>query len=186
MFLRLLRKLNIPRFNAATSAAETTRKIRRDLDDKKASNTPVMCNLGCGTRYHPDWINIDFHERADAVFAWDLRDNFPFSDHSCDVIYSSHAIEHFDRAGARKFVHECRRVLRSRGILRLVAPDLESIAGSYLACLDAAKRGQPGAEAKYEWAVIELLDQLVRHQSGGEMLKYWCQSDVPADDFVAE
>jgi hypothetical protein len=34
--------------------------------------------------------------------------------------------------------------------------------------------------------VIELLDQLVRHRSGGEMLKYWRQPVVPAEQFIAE
>ena len=34
--------------------------------------------------------------------------------------------------------------------------------------------------------VLELLDQLVRHQSGGEMMRYWSQSSVPAEDFVAQ
>lgn len=186
MFLQLLRNLHFLRARATTSLADKTGKIGRVLENKRSSNISILCNLGCGTRYHPDWINIDFHGSGDAVFAWDLRDGLPLPDQSCDVVYSSHAIEHFDRAGAKQFLHECRRVLKPKGIIRLVAPDLEKIAGSYISCLDAAKRGQPGADAKYEWAVIELLDQLVRHQSGGEMLKHWCQPDVPAENFVAE
>lgn len=186
MFLQVLRNLHFHRARTATSSADLTSKIGHVLENKRSSNIPLMCNLGCGTRYHQDWINIDFHGSGDAVFAWDLRDDLPFPDQSCDVVYSSHAIEHFDRAGARRFLHECRRVLKPKGIIRLVAPDLERVASSYLSCLDAANRGQPGADAKYEWAVIELLDQLVRHQSGGEMLKHWRQPDVPAEDFVAE
>lgn len=146
----------------------------------------VLCNLGCGKRHHADWINIDSHGNGDAVFAWDLRDGLPLPEKSCDAIYSSHVIEHFDRAGARRFLHECRRTLKSKGIIRLVAPDLEAIVNSYLACLDAARRGLPSSAARYDWAVIELLDQLVRHQSGGEMLKHWCQPVVPAEEFVAE
>lgn len=185
MLLQLLQKLYHYRSKAPTFSGNIAEKIRRDLENKRSSNIPILCNLGCGARYHPDWINIDFHGGAGDVYTWDLRNKLPFPDQSCDVVYSSHAIEHFERAGARRFLQECRRVLKSKGIIRLVAPDLERIAGSYLACLDAAKRGQPGADAKYEWAVIELLDQLVRHQSGGEMLKHWCQPDVPAEDFVA-
>ena len=34
--------------------------------------------------------------------------------------------------------------------------------------------------------LIELLDQLVRHRSGGEMLSLWSKDVVPAEDFVAQ
>lgn len=160
--------------------------LEKALEAKKAAGEPVLCNLGCGTRTHPDWINIDFHGDGSRVFAWDLRRGFPFPDGICDVVYSSHAIEHFDRSGARRFLQECRRVLKHRGMLRLVAPDLEGVARAYLSCLDAVRKGEAGADDRYEWIVIELLDQLVRHRSGGEMLKYWCRDVVPAEDFVAE
>ncbi len=153
---------------------------------KRAAGEPVLCNLGCGTRIHPEWINIDFHGDGRRVFTWDLRRGLPFPDGSCDVVYSSHAIEHFERAGAQQFLQECRRILKHRGIIRLVAPDLEGIARAYLSCLDAVRKGEAGAADRYEWIVIELLDQLVRHRSGGEMLKYWCRDTVPAEDFVAE
>jgi hypothetical protein len=36
--------------------------------------------------------------------------------------------------------------------------------------LDAARRGEHAADDQYEWAVIEFLDQMVRHRSGSEML----------------
>jgi hypothetical protein len=52
--------------------------------------------------------------------------------------------------------------------------------------LEAVRHGEEGADARYEWSVIELLDQLVRHQSGGEMLRLWCSPDVPGEDFVAQ
>jgi predicted SAM-dependent methyltransferase len=156
-------------------------KIRRLANDKN----PVMCNLGCGSRIHNDWINIDFHGDGERIFSWDLGRGLPFLDKSCDVLYSSHAIEHFDRNGARKFLKECRRVLKPNGIIRLAAPDLEGLVRAYLSALDAVKNGEAGASDQYEWIIIELLDQLVRHKSGGEMLKYWCQEFVPAEEFVA-
>ena len=86
----------------------------------------------------------------------------------------------------RKGRPECRRVLKPGGILRLVTPDLEGIARSYLQCLEAAQRGEQGAAARYEWILVELLDQLVRHESGGEMLKLWCRPELPAEDFIAQ
>ena len=160
--------------------------IRSALKDRVLAQRPVLCNLGCGTKHHPEWINIDFLGDRNAVFPWDLRLALPLPNACCDAVYSSHTIEHFDRPGARHFLAECHRVLKPGGILRLVAPDLEVIARSYLQCLEAAQRGEQGAAARYEWIVVELLDQLVRHESGGEMLKLWRRPELPAEDFIAQ
>jgi SAM-dependent methyltransferase len=168
------------------SSADVAATLARALDEKRASGNSVLCNLGCGTRHHPDWINLDFQGDGTRVFSCDLRQGIPLPDRCCDGLYSSHAIEHFDRGTAREFLAECRRILKPGRIIRLVAPDLEGIVRAYLSCLDAAMKGEPSAADRYEWAAIELLDQLVRHQSGGEMLKYWCQAVVPAEEYVAE
>jgi|RhiMethySRZTD1v2_1073278.scaffolds.fasta_scaffold15542_6 SAM-dependent methyltransferase len=160
--------------------------LNNRLAAAQSAGRRVMCNLGCGTRHHPDWINVDFVGDGVHVLAWDLRYGLPLPDQSCDVVYSSHIIEHFDRAGARQFLCDCRRLLKPAGIVRVVAPDLEGLARSYLSRLAAARRGEPDAAAQYEWSVIELIDQMVRHRSGGEMLEHWCLPEVPAEEFVAE
>lgn len=176
MLRRLQRRLRILRPRSA---------IARALEQRQAEGRLVLCNLGCGVRHHSEWINLDFQGDGDDVIGWDLRASLPFPDGSCDVTYSSHAIEHFDRDGARRFLDECRRILRPEGIIRLAAPDLEGVVRAYLECLEAVRRGETGAVDRYEWIVIELLDQLVRHRGGGEMLKYWSAAEVPAEDFVA-
>lgn len=147
---------------------------------------PVYVNLGCGGRYHPLWINLDFRGDGIHVLPWDLREGLPFLDGSCDAIYSSHVLEHLDRKTSQLFLGECRRVLKSGGILRLALPDLEAIVRSYLDCLDDARKNIPGSEGRYDWAIIELLDQMVRHESGGDMLAYWKQEHIPEQDFVAQ
>src|SRR5882757_1590198 len=159
--------------------------ILESLRKQADQGRPVLCNLGCGSRLHPDWINIDVNGDGSSVHPWDLHCGLPFPDAVCDAIYSSHLIEHFDRPGAARFLDECRRCLRNGGVLRLVAPDLEDIARNYLGCLEAARRGEPEAAQRYDWMVIELLDQLVRHRSGGEMLSLWRREQVPAEEFVA-
>ena len=160
--------------------------IEEALASKQAANKPVLVNLGCGGQSHPDWINIDFRGDGKSVFSWDLRRCLPLADRSCDAVYASHVIEHFDRGAARHFLFECRRVLKDEGCIRLVAPDLEGITRAYLRALEAARSGEVDGTARYDWMVLELLDQLVRHQSGGEMMRYWSQSSVPAEDFVAQ
>ena len=168
--------------------SETDQRIRLDsvLESKRRSGTPILCNLGCGARFHSSWINVDLHGDGESVFRWNLRERLPLPDKSCDAIYASHVIEHFNKDDAKLFLLDCRRALKIGGVLRLVAPNLEDIARTYLECLDAAQLGEPSAEHRYEWIVLELLDQLVRHRSGGEIVKYWSRAEVPAEDFVTE
>lgn len=166
------------------ASSHTRDSVREKVLKNQSTGQSTICNLGCGSRHHPDWINLDFHGDGKNVLPWDLQQGLPLPNQSCDAVYSSHAIEHFNRDGARRFLMECKRVLKPGGTIRLVAPDLEGIVRVYLKCLDEARAGIPDAESRYEWITIELLDQLVRHRGGGEMLKYWAQESVPGEDFV--
>ena len=143
-----------------------------------------LLNLGCGLSFHPEWTNVDFTSRAKGVIEHDLMKGLPFADESFDVVYHSHLIEHFPKSYTPVFLKECFRVLRHGGIIRIATPDLEQIARLYLSLLDKADKGDKSAQDKYEWILIELFDQIVRNKSGGEMLKYWKQNPMPAEDFV--
>jgi len=143
-----------------------------------------LLNLGCGNRYHPDWINLDFSSRNEHIQSHNLYKPLPFDDSSIDVVYSSHVLEHFSKDFAPKFLSECYRVLKTNGIIRIVIPDLEQLMKNYIHFLDQAKKGNKDAQEKYEWTMIELFDQMVRYQSGGEMLEYWKQDPMPQQQFV--
>ncbi len=122
---------------------------------KVAEDGRAYLNLGCGTRMHATWNNVDFSlyarlrrhailwgglrvagllspERYARLMAidpdiivWDLRRGVPFPDLTFDVVYHSHLLEHLDRQDAAAFLRECLRVLRVGGTLRVVVPDLE-------------------------------------------------------------
>jgi predicted SAM-dependent methyltransferase len=143
-------------------------------------------NLGCGSRYHPDWINIDIAQTGPKVVAHDLSKGIPFPDNSCDVIYHSHLLEHLRRPHAFRFMHDCFRVLKPGGILRVVVPDLEQICRVYLDKLAAALRNDPLSGHDYQWILLEMFDQTVRERSGGEMLTYLSQVPLPNEAFVYE
>ncbi len=145
-----------------------------------------MLNLGCGATFHEDWVNVDFTDHGGRVLAYDLRLGIPFADNSFDVVYHSHVLEHMPKAWGEFFISECYRVLRPGGLLRVVVPDLENIARAYLETLEAARCGEEGAEERHQWMVVELIDQLTRNQSGGEMLNYWKQNPVPQEDFILQ
>jgi SAM-dependent methyltransferase len=144
----------------------------------------LYVNLGCGTRFHPDWINFDLAPCGSAVIACDLSRGIPLPDAHCEVVYHSHVLEHLRRDDALPFLRECHRVLRPGGIVRVVVPDLEQVCREYLQQLRAVRDGDAGALANYEWITLELLDQLVRERSGGAMVDYLRCSPMPNEAYV--
>ncbi len=145
-----------------------------------------LLNLGCGYRYHPAWINVDFHPTGPSIMPCNLNHGLPFRANSFDAVYHSHLLEHFPKCYAPVFLQECFRVLKTGGIIRVVVPDLEQIARLYLGLLEKALQGDEEARKRYEWIMLEMLDQAVRNQPGGEMLNYWKRNPMPAEAFVVE
>ena len=124
-------------------------------------------NLGCGSLFFPSWVNIDFLPRP-CVQGHNLTKPLPFADDSFDATYSSHVLEHFSKDQGKKFVEEQFRVLKNGGVCRLVVPDLEMLCRSYLDKLENTIQ-KSGSRLSYEWGVIELIDQMTRDTSGGQM-----------------
>ena len=143
-------------------------------------------NLGCGQKFHTEWINIDYKSNNCNIIAHDLGTGIPFESNSCDVIYHSHLLEHFTKSYAPIFLNNCFCVLKPGGLIRVVVPDLENIVRLYLILLEKSLKEDQEAQNRYEWIMLELFDQMVRNQPGGEMLKYWQQNPMPAEDFVIE
>jgi SAM-dependent methyltransferase len=143
-------------------------------------------NLGCGTRFHADWVNLDIAPAAPEVKKWNLQDDLPFPEGSFDVIYHSHVLEHFSRSDGQRLLQRCYRVLRRRGIIRVVVPDLERIARIYLQAFDGCLAGDEVWKNRYDWILLEMYDQAARDFSGGEMLGYVRKEPIPDREFVIE
>jgi predicted SAM-dependent methyltransferase len=145
---------------------------------------PALINIGCGTVCHPDWINLDVHPSGSHIRRWDVKEGLPCGDGEVDVCYASHVIEHLHPTDAEGLLRQCHRVLKNRGIIRIVVPDLEGLAREYVSVLDRVDRGDTQALADHKWIVMELLDQMVRTRSGGEMLRYLMSGTVPNEKYV--
>jgi len=144
----------------------------------------ALLNLGCGSHYHKDWINIDFVSNNEYVKAHNLLNGIPINDDSIEVVYHSHILEHFSKEDGFHFMEECYRVLNRNGIIRIAVPDLETIAKEYLRNLQLATNGNIEAKYNYEWIKLELFDQMVRNESGGEMKRYLCQPVMINENYV--
>lgn len=163
----------------------------RYLSPKRAPDGRTLLNLGCGTRMHAAWNNVDFSVYARLrphmrlvrllhrlglispvrfsqfskvepdVIAWDLRHGIPFDEGSFHVVYHSHLLEHIDREAAAGFLEECLRVLKPGGTMRVVVPDLEIWGKQYMLSLQSGDREGIGG---HEEVVAALLDQMVRRE----------------------
>lgn len=127
-----------------------------------------LLNIACGSRYHKEWLNIDFHAVSNLVKRVNILKGLPFEDDYFDAIYISHFIEHLTNNQSLFVLRESIRVLRQGGIIRIVVPDLENICREYLNILEKVKENS-NFDEKYNWIVAELLDQMVRNYPGGIM-----------------
>ena len=97
-------------------------------------------------------------------------------------------MEHFSKEDGEKLILECFRVLKPGGVLRIAIPDLEVIAKNYLHYINEGMNNQDDEiiRANYEWMLLEMYDQTVRNQSGGNMGKYLKQNEIINEDFVLQ
>ena len=143
-------------------------------------------NLGCGERFHPDWVNLDLAAGRSNVISHDLVKGIPFAAESVDVVYHAALFEHIRRDDAANFLREIHRVLKPGGIVRIGVPDLEEICRTYLEKLEAAIAGDKEAANDYDWLVLEMFDQMVRESSGGLMLRYFRRQPLPNEQFIVQ
>ncbi len=140
-----------------------------------------IVNCGCGKKYDKRMLNLDFNGNED-VRQCDITKGLPLKDDSVDWIYNSCFLEHLTPEQADEFLWECRRTLKIGGGIRIVVPDLEDICRAYLSQLEAVEQSDNDrTQSRYEYSVIELVDQFTRGFSGGEMLRYWRRKDKDAD-----
>ena len=101
----------------------------------------VQLHLGCGEKYIPGFIHIDFAKHPHIDYSSDIRHLSMFDDCSVDLIYCCHALEYFNRQEVVTVLKEWGRVLRVGGLIRLSVPDFESIVKVYLTYKDLDHQG---------------------------------------------
>lgn len=98
----------------------------------KKKNKEIKLHLGCGKKFIPGFVHVDSDNYPHIDYRHDIARLPMFKDNSVDLIYSSHALEYFDREEAKEVLKEWKRVLKPGGILRLAVPDFEAIVKVYL------------------------------------------------------
>src|SRR5664280_1348415 len=112
-------------------------------------------NIGCGTKFHKDWTNIDIESDSPFVISHNLLNGLPFADEKFEVIYHSQVLEHFLKEKALDIIKEYKNQLNEN----LNNPSEVSL-------------------ANYDWSMLELYDQTVRNYSGGQIAEYLKQAEI--------
>lgn len=84
---------------------------------------PIRLHIGCGENVYRGWVNIDRAALRGVDHALDVRLGLPFE--NVTAIYAEHFLEHLSFDHALLFLRECRRVLKSDGVLRVSTPNLD-------------------------------------------------------------
>lgn len=99
----------------------------------------VKVNIGSFLDMYYGWQNLDaldlkqFAQMFGYIFRQcDAKTGLPYADETVDIVLASHFIEHLNREDGKKFLRECKRVLKPDGILRLVIPNALTICNKYL------------------------------------------------------
>lgn len=154
----------------------------------------IILNLGCGTKTSPLCINIDwsiylrlkrnpigaavaarvlrgerlehFQSLGPNLVVHDLSRGIPADTNSADVVYHSHLLEHISRDQIPSFLAEIRRVLKPRGVHRVVIPDWERMCRDYLDDVQACNDDHEGRD-RHETYIAAMIEQLVRTEAHG-------------------
>lgn len=93
----------------------------------------VNLHLGCGSIAHPAFVNIDLRPYPHVHYLRPIDDLSNFADHTVDLIYASHCLEHFPFRRVPEVLAEWARVLKEGGTLRVSVPNFDSLVEIYRA-----------------------------------------------------
>lgn len=83
----------------------------------------LKVQFGCGGNKLDGWQNHDSEV--------DITKRLPYEDNSVDAILLEHVWEHIDPHSALRCLDECRRILKSGGLLRLCVPVLDRLSADH-------------------------------------------------------
>ncbi len=92
-----------------------------------AAHAEPKFHIGGGPRMLDGWLNADL-SAPPGVLQMDATQPFPFEDRTFKFLFTEHMIEHVPYDGGLAMLRECHRVLQDGGAIRVVTPDLASLA----------------------------------------------------------
>lgn len=90
----------------------------------------MKVHVGSGKVYLPGFTNVDLFQNVSADVYADMM-HLPFDRGSCELIYSSHVLEHQHRHMVLATLNYWASLLKPGGTLRLAVPDFAAVCAHY-------------------------------------------------------
>lgn len=113
----------MPRLWGLIGPLATSRYRRRWL----VSPGKKILNLGSGSNCIPECLNVDIDPRADVYV--DITRLLPFPGNTIDGVFCEEVIEHVESVEVDRMLSECFRILKVRGVIRIITPDPAYLSG---------------------------------------------------------
>ncbi len=101
---------------------------RHRIAKYRAAHGSARLNIGSGYNTLDGWLNVDLTGGLRGPVYMDAGRPFPFEDQSFDAILCEHMIEHVPKPVALNIVAESFRTLKVGGKIRIITPDLQTMA----------------------------------------------------------
>jgi predicted SAM-dependent methyltransferase len=85
----------------------------------------LRLNLGCGDRYAPGWINVDYGSPHPKDLEVDLTGELPWGSGTVGMVYAGHLLEHLHLDDCRALLTRLRPLMKLGGVIMLVGPDVD-------------------------------------------------------------
>ena len=121
---KLFRERNIQLSTPQTEMDNSFIRQQKLVEEYLSGTKITKLNIGAGTVAQPGWLNTDLVPVHSTIFVMNAAKRFPFRDNAFDFVASEHMIEHLTFRDGLKMLHECHRVLKPGGRIRIATPDL--------------------------------------------------------------
>jgi len=127
---------------------------------------PIGLNIGGGNSWkHLRWINIDSNHGRDHNSHLDENSIFPYDDSSMSYVFSSHFFEHINDQVTQNLLNESFRILKNRGVIRIITPDFQKAMKEYLVGNHSFfDEGDWGMSSRYENWMNSGVDVSLEHK----------------------
>ncbi len=93
----------------------------------------IKLNVGGGSRWEREgWKVLDYRAKNSKKFIKGYADKINLKKNTCDIIFCSHVVEHIPHVKLEKVFLEFNRVLKKKGVVRILTPDLKKLAKAYV------------------------------------------------------
>lgn len=101
------------------------------MDGQTKQLKTIKLHLGCGEKHIDGFINVDVRKLEGVDLVDDIKKLENFKDHTVELIYASHVLEHIGRREYMSVLQRWYDLLKTGGKLRIAVPDFEKVVEHY-------------------------------------------------------